>query len=94
MALPRLLPGKNVIHVTAGRMKPGYNLSVTYIWDDATGKERQASRQVERVPFEFEIRAAGERPADVRSRALILQAVYKADRPAGTEAAMDAESRG
>jgi len=94
MALPRLMPGKNVIHVTAGRMKPGYGLSVTYIWDDAAGKERQASQRIEKVPFDFEIQAAGKRPADVRSRALILQAAYQGDRAASTRPAANSASRG
>jgi hypothetical protein len=76
MALPRLLPGKNVIRVTAGKINSDYNLHVTYIWDDATGHERESANTVDKVPFEFEIRAAGTRPADVRSRAVVLQAVY------------------
>ena len=75
MALPRLLPGKNVIHVTAGRIQPDYNLQVTYIWDDTVGKEREAVKTIDKVPYEFEIQAAGTQPADVSSRAVILQAV-------------------
>ncbi len=75
MALPRLMPGKNTIHVTAAKIKPGYDLSVTCIWDDAKGKEHEVNQIVPTLPFEFEIEAAGEKPADVRSRALILQAV-------------------
>jgi hypothetical protein len=75
MALPRLLPGKNVIRVTAGRIQPDYNLQVTYIWEDTVGKERETVKTIDKVPYEFEIQAAGTQPADVRSRAVILQAV-------------------
>lgn len=84
MALPRLLPGKNVIRVTAGRMQPGYSLHVTYIWDDTIGKEREAVQTIDGASHEFEIQAAGTQPADVRSRAVILQAVAK-DEPARTQ---------
>ncbi len=82
MALPRLLPGKNVIRVTAGKIQPDYNLHVTYIWDDAKGQEHEAAKTVDKVPFEFEIQAAGTQPADVRSRAVILQAVYHGEQAA------------
>jgi hypothetical protein len=82
MALPRLLPGKNVIHVTAGRIRPGYDLQVTYIWDDTVGGKREVVKTIDKTPFEFEIQAAGLQPADVRSRAVILQAVAKAEQSA------------
>lgn len=80
MALPRLLPGTNVIHVSGGQIKPGYQLCVTYTWDDPEGTARTATRLTEHLPSDFEVKAAGTRPADVHTRGLILQAVHKADR--------------
>lgn len=79
MALPRLLPGRNVIHVTAGRIQPDYGLAVQYIWDDADGRDHQVRKVVEQVPAEFEIRAAGSQPADVRTVGVIVEAVRLAD---------------
>jgi hypothetical protein len=75
LTLPRLLPGKNVITVTAAEIRPGYQLKVVYSWDDAKGKNHQDVRRIDRVPFRYEITAAGSRPADVRTRSLTLEAV-------------------
>jgi hypothetical protein len=75
VALPRLLPGKNTITVTAGKIRPGYRLKVTYRWDDAMGKNREDVRLVDRIPLAYEIVAAGESPADVRTRSLTLEAI-------------------
>ncbi len=75
LALPRLLPGKNAITVNAAALRPGWKLRVTYAWDDAKGQGRRDVRLVERVPFTYEIAAAGEKPADVRTRWLALEAI-------------------
>ncbi len=81
MALPRLMPGKNVIHVSAGRIDPAYYLYVKYVWDDPVGHEREVDKAIEKAPCEFEVQAAGSQPADVRCRAVILQAVPKGGKP-------------
>ena len=77
LALPRLLPGKNIINVSSGSMRPGYQLRVCYVWDDAKGKDRKAEKMIERAPFTFEIEAAGTAPKDVRTKTLTLEAVKK-----------------
>lgn len=77
VALPRLLPGKNVLTVSAGAIRPGYQLKVAYRWDDAKGKDHEDVKLVDRVPFRYEIVAAGGKPADVRTRSLTLEAVAK-----------------
>jgi hypothetical protein len=77
LTLPRLLPGKNVIRVTAAEIRPGYQLRVTYCWDDAKGKNHRDVQMIERVPFRYEITAAGDQPADVRTRYVTLEAVKK-----------------
>ncbi len=75
LALPRLMPGRNVIRVTAAEIRPGYALKVEYAWDDALGVDRRDVRLIDRVPLSYEITAAGQRPADVRTRSVVLQAV-------------------
>ena len=77
IALPRLMPGKNRITVTAGKIKPGYQLRVAYRWDDAKGPGREDVKLVDCVPFDYEIVAAGQKPADVRTRSLTLEAIPK-----------------
>ena len=77
IALPRLLPGKNTITVSAGAIRPGHQLKVTYRWDDAKGRDREDVKRIERVPFSYEVLAAGEAPADVQTRSLTLEAVAK-----------------
>jgi hypothetical protein len=77
MALPRLMPGKNVIHVAADQIKPGYRLRLTYCWDDTAGTQHQQTTQIDRVPFTFDITAAGDQPADVRTRYLTLEAAQQ-----------------
>jgi hypothetical protein len=77
VALPRLLPGKNVITVTAEQVRPGYQLKVEYGWDDAKQKNRQHTQLIDRFPYRYEIDAAGDKAADVRTRYVILQAVKK-----------------
>jgi hypothetical protein len=77
VALPRLLPGKNVITVTAEQVRPGYQLKVEYGWDDLKQKNRQDTQLVDRFPYRYEIEAAGDKPADVRTRYVKLQAVKK-----------------
>lgn len=72
LALPRLLPGKNLVTVTAGKIAPGRRLRVAYRWDDAKGLGREDVKFIDRVPFRYEIVAAGEAPADVRTRSLTL----------------------
>jgi len=75
MALPRLMPGKNVISVAAGKIKPGYKLRVEYCWDDTKGKGHKAAKLFEKLPATFDINAAGKRPADVRTRYLTIAPV-------------------
>ena len=89
MALPRLLPGRNVIRLTAGRLKPGYRLRVTYAWDDLAGPQHTTIHTADRLPMHFQIDAAGTQPADVRSRGVILEAVHETDKepPAGIDGA-------
>jgi hypothetical protein len=77
LALPRLLPGKNTIGLTAGDVRPGYALRVTCCWDDAKGKDHKEVKLLEKFPCSFEIEAAGAQPADVRSRYVSLEAVKK-----------------
>jgi hypothetical protein len=77
MALPRLMPGKNVISVAGGRMQPGYGLRVAYCWDDANGKKRVAEKTFDALPAKFSIDAAGKRAADVRSRSMTIGPVAK-----------------
>jgi hypothetical protein len=73
MALPRLMPGNNVIRVTADQIKPGYRLRLTYCWDDTAGNAHQQTTQIDRVPFTFDITAAGDKPADVRTRFVTIE---------------------
>ncbi|MHC4718312.1 MAG: hypothetical protein ACYS5V_15175 [Planctomycetota bacterium] len=75
LALPRLMPGENTITVTAAAIRPGYRLRATYCWDDARGKDRQASKLTDAPTATFTIRAAGKRPADVKTNWLRLEAV-------------------
>lgn len=82
MALPRLLPGKNVIRLAAGRVKPGYQLRVTYTWDDVEGNGHSVTRTADHLPFEFEIKVPGTQPADVSTRGVVLEAVHKTDKKA------------
>jgi hypothetical protein len=77
LALPRLLPGKNVVTVTAGKIRPGWQLRVVYRWDDPKGQGHEDVTLVDRVPFSYEVVAAGSAPADVRTRSLTLEAVTK-----------------
>ena len=77
VALPRLLPGKNVVTVTAGKIRPGCQLKVAYRWDDSKGQNHEDVKLVDRVPFQYEIVAAGATPADVRTRSLTLEAVAR-----------------
>ncbi len=81
MALPRLLPGKNTIHVTGGVIKPGYQLRVTYAWDDVEANDHSVTHTIDRLPMEFEIKAAGTQPANVATRGIILEALHKSDKP-------------
>ena len=75
LALPRLMPGENTINVTTAGIRPGYRLRVSYCWDDAKGKGRQASKLIDAAAAGFTIQAAGERPADVKTNWLRLEAV-------------------
>jgi len=75
LALPRLLPGANTIRVTAAEARPGYRLRVSYGWDDANAKGHKATKLIDASPATFTIHAAGERPADIKTNWLRLEAV-------------------
>ncbi|HET6428262.1 MAG TPA: hypothetical protein VFJ30_07630 [Phycisphaerae bacterium] len=77
LALPRLMPGENTIQVTAADVRPGYRLRVEYCWDDAKGKGHTAAQLIDTTPARFTIQAAGEKPADVKTNWLRLEAVKK-----------------
>lgn len=73
-ALPQLQPGRNTITVR-GDLAPGAALRVTYLWDDAAGRDRRNVTVVEQTPYSYEIVAAGEKWEDCRSRELTVEAM-------------------
>ena len=73
-SLPQLHPGNNTITVR-GRIDPGTALRVTYVWDDAAGKERQHVAMVEKAPYTYEIATAGTGWEDIVCRSITIEAV-------------------
>lgn len=90
MALPRLLPGENTIRMVGGAVPAGYQILATYTWDDTEGQMHTASHSATQLPATFKIKAVGTRPADVRTRGLLLQAVHETD-TAATQPAAEAK---
>lgn len=72
-SLPMLRPGKNIITVR-GNPEPESMLRVTYIWDDARGKQKHIA-ETGITPFRYEIIARGDRWEDVICHFLKIEAL-------------------
>ncbi len=60
-ALPYLMPGKNVVRVTAGegadlKTNP---LTLEYVWEER-GKDKMLTKRIDKLPFECTVNVAGE----------------------------------
>lgn len=71
-SLPMLRPGKNIITVR-GNLEPESMLRVTYIWDDAGGREQKHIAETGITPFRYEIIARGDRWEDVICHSLKIE---------------------
>ena len=75
-SLPMLWPGPNTITLR-GDLDPNAMLRVTYVWDDAQGKERTHTATIRTLPFQYDILAKGKKWEDVVCRSLKIEALPK-----------------
>ncbi len=73
-ALPQLWPGKNKITVR-GKLKQGAAVKVTYIWDDPKGKSRKNVTIAEKLPYVYEIVAAGKKWEDCACKDIVVETI-------------------
>jgi len=75
MALPALLPGANRVTVAGRAAGRDARLRVEYEWTERSRGERRRVKVLPATGGEFTIRAAGRRPADLRMRAVTVEAI-------------------
>ena len=75
LALPRILPGKNVFTVDVDQLTDGLALAVRHTFDDRSGPGRVVSATVEKPPFEYEVFADAAGESEVVSRSIEIRPV-------------------
>jgi len=72
-ALPHFVPGRNVVHVTAGKGADlaANLLTLDYVWEEA-GRERTLRRRIDKLPFECVVNVAGKELPRMKSVTLAV----------------------
>ncbi|MHC4917165.1 MAG: HEAT repeat domain-containing protein [Planctomycetota bacterium] len=83
-ALPQLWPGRNRITVR-GKLAEGAAVRVTYVWDDPKGKGRRNVTVAEKLPYSYEIIAAGKKWEDCVCRDFIVETIPATGKGSRTE---------
>jgi HEAT repeat protein len=73
-SLPQLWPVDNEMTVS-GNLSANSALRITYEWDDLQGAARRNIVELENLPYSYQIKADGTKWEDVRSKALLIEAV-------------------
>ncbi|MHC4915987.1 MAG: HEAT repeat domain-containing protein [Planctomycetota bacterium] len=73
-SLPQLHPGKNRITVR-GKLAEGAALKITYRWKDPSGEDRRNVTVAEKLPYTYEIGAAGKKWTDCVCESLTVEAL-------------------
>ncbi|MCG3178744.1 MAG: hypothetical protein BIFFINMI_01073 [Phycisphaerae bacterium] len=73
-SLPQLWPGKNAIAVR-GTLRAGTAVRITYTWDDPSGKDRTNVTVTDKLPYSYEIVAAGGKWEDVVCKDLLIETI-------------------
>jgi hypothetical protein len=73
-SLPQLQPGRNVITVR-GKLAAGAALKITYLWEDPSGEDRRNVTVAEKLPYTYEIGAAGKKWTDCVCKSVTVEAL-------------------